>query len=162
MRQIRLIIKTGGGDPATGAPEGIHWHMNIGNKIDYVAAMRSARSFPTFTWKICRAGSRSTTLKTPLSARPDCKIFPHHMDCVDCHNRPTHIYVPPDQSVDQSLLAHRLDITSPSSSKKRNGSHWHLCDTDEAMHGLPAAYKVFTRASTPTRPGTNSWKFATP
>ena len=38
MRQIRMIIKTGGGDPATGAPEGIHWHMNIGNKIDYVAA----------------------------------------------------------------------------------------------------------------------------
>ncbi|HWS17565.1 MAG TPA: NapC/NirT family cytochrome c, partial [Candidatus Elarobacter sp.] len=38
MRQIRMIIKTGGGDPATGAPEGIHWHMNIANKIDYVAA----------------------------------------------------------------------------------------------------------------------------
>ena len=38
LRQVRLLIKTGGGDPATGAPEGIHWHMNIGNKIDYVAA----------------------------------------------------------------------------------------------------------------------------
>ena len=38
LRQIRMIIKTGGGDPATGAPEGIHWHMNIGNKIDYVEA----------------------------------------------------------------------------------------------------------------------------
>jgi hypothetical protein len=35
------------------------------------------------------------------------------MDCVDCHNRPTHIYVPPDLSVDQSLLAHRLDPALP-------------------------------------------------
>ena len=35
------------------------------------------------------------------------------MDCVDCHNRPTHIYVPPDLAVDQSLLARRLDPTLP-------------------------------------------------
>ena len=46
MRQIRLIIKTGGGDPATGAPEGIHWHMNIGNKIDYVAADEKRQIIP--------------------------------------------------------------------------------------------------------------------
>jgi len=30
-RQVRMLIKTGGGDPASGAPEGIHWHMNIAN-----------------------------------------------------------------------------------------------------------------------------------
>src|SRR5581483_7337980 len=35
------------------------------------------------------------------------------MDCIDCHNRPTHVYVPPDQAVDQSLLARRLDISVP-------------------------------------------------
>jgi len=32
---------------------------------------------------------------------------------VDCHNRPTHIYVPPDQAVDQSLLARRIDVSLP-------------------------------------------------
>ena len=42
-RQVRLLIKTGGGDPATGAPEGIHWHMNIANQIDYVAATTNGR-----------------------------------------------------------------------------------------------------------------------
>src|SRR5215470_6948225 len=36
-RQIRMLINTGGDDPATGAPEGIHWHMNIANEITYVA-----------------------------------------------------------------------------------------------------------------------------
>jgi hypothetical protein len=35
------------------------------------------------------------------------------MDCVDCHNRPTHIYVPPDQSVDQAMLARRIDASLP-------------------------------------------------
>jgi len=32
---------------------------------------------------------------------------------VDCHNRPTHVYVSPDQAVDQSLLARRLDVSLP-------------------------------------------------
>jgi hypothetical protein len=37
----------------------------------------------------------------------------HRMDCVDCHNRPTHVYIPPDQAVDQSFLARRLDSSLP-------------------------------------------------
>src|SRR4029079_17272025 len=41
------------------------------------------------------------------------KAEPHRMDCVDCHNRPAHIYVPPDLAVDQSLLAHRMDTSLP-------------------------------------------------
>jgi hypothetical protein len=35
------------------------------------------------------------------------------MDCIDCHNRPSHAYVPPDQAVDESLLAHKLDASLP-------------------------------------------------
>jgi hypothetical protein len=35
------------------------------------------------------------------------------MDCVDCHNRPTHIYEPPDRSVDGQLLAGGIDRTLP-------------------------------------------------
>src|SRR6185369_12790616 len=46
VRQIRMLIKTGGGDPATGAPEGIHWHMNIANKIEYVAADEKRQVIP--------------------------------------------------------------------------------------------------------------------
>ena len=45
-RQIRMLIKTGGGDPATGAPEGIHWHMNIANEITYVATDQQRQIIP--------------------------------------------------------------------------------------------------------------------
>jgi hypothetical protein len=48
-----------------------------------------------------------------LSKDQIAKSSRHHMDCVDCHNRPTHIYVPPDQSVDQALLARRIDSSLP-------------------------------------------------
>jgi len=114
LRQIRMIIKTGGGDPATGAPSGIHWHMNIGNKIDYVAADEKHQVIPyihveDMQGRVTEYYAKDSTLTKDQIAKAD----KHHMDCVDCHNRPTHIYVPPDQAVDQSLLAHRLDISLP-------------------------------------------------
>jgi nitrate/TMAO reductase-like tetraheme cytochrome c subunit len=114
LRQIRMIIKTGGGDPATGAPEGIHWHMNIGNKIEYVATDDARQTIPyvhveDLQGRVTEYYAKDSTLTKDQVA----KALRHHMDCVDCHNRPTHIYVPPDQSVDQSLLAHRIDISLP-------------------------------------------------
>jgi nitrate/TMAO reductase-like tetraheme cytochrome c subunit len=114
QRQIRMLIKTGGGDPATGAPEGIHWHMNIANKIDYVSADEKHQTIPYIhvedqQGRVTEYYAKDSTLsKDQIAQAPR-----HHMDCVDCHNRPTHIYVPPDQSVDQSLLARRLDSSLP-------------------------------------------------
>ena len=46
-RVIRLLIKTGGGDPSLGqAGEGIHWHMNIANKITYFATDEQRQVIP--------------------------------------------------------------------------------------------------------------------
>src|ERR1700756_4417770 len=114
LRQVRMLIKTGGGDPATGAPEGIHWHMNIANKIDYVSADEKHQIIPYIhvedqQGRITEYYAKDSTLtKGQIAKSPR-----HHMDCVDCHNRPTHIYVPPDQSVDQAMLAHRIDTSLP-------------------------------------------------
>ena len=114
FRQIRMLIKTGGGDPATGAPEGIHWHMNIGNKIDYVAADDKRQIIPYIHVEDLQGRVTEYFAKdSSLSKDQVTKSPRHHMDCVDCHNRPTHIYVPPDQSVDQALLAHRIDASLP-------------------------------------------------
>jgi len=35
------------------------------------------------------------------------------MDCVDCHNRPAHVYLPPDVAVNQAFVAGRLDVSLP-------------------------------------------------
>jgi len=35
------------------------------------------------------------------------------MDCVDCHNRPTHIYRAPDRELDAALLDRRIDPSLP-------------------------------------------------
>ena len=114
VRQIRMLIKTGGGDPATGAPEGIHWHMNISNKIDYVAADEKHQVIDYIHVEDMQGRVTEYYAKdSKLSKDQIAKATRHHMDCVDCHNRPTHIYVPPDQAVDQALLARRLDVSLP-------------------------------------------------
>ena len=113
-RQIRMLINTGGGDPATGAPSGIHWHMNISNEITYIARDKKRQDIP---WVQVRDMQGRVTVyqskDNPLKPEEIAKLPKRRMDCVDCHNRPTHIYVAPDRSVDEALLARRLDSSLP-------------------------------------------------
>jgi nitrate/TMAO reductase-like tetraheme cytochrome c subunit len=151
LRQIRMIIKTGGGDPATGAPEGIHWHMNIGNKIDYVASDDKRQVIPyihveNMQGRVTEYYAKESTLtKDQIAKAPR-----HHMDCVDCHNRPTHIYVPPDQSVDQSLVAHRIDISLPFIKQEAVTVLAAPYKTnDEAMRGIASGIQGFYESKYP-------------
>lgn len=112
--QIRMLLKTGGGDPSTGAPAGIHWHMNISNEITYIATDDKRQVIPYIHVKDMQGRITEYASKdTPLSKDQIEKLPRRRMDCVDCHNRPTHIYVPPDRAVDESLLAGRLDASLP-------------------------------------------------
>jgi nitrate/TMAO reductase-like tetraheme cytochrome c subunit len=151
VRQIRMIIKTGGGDPATGAPEGIHWHMNIGNKIDYVAADEKRQVIPYIhvedqQGRVTEYYAKDSTLtKDQISKTPR-----HHMDCVDCHNRPTHIYVSPDQSVDQAMLARRIDVSLPSVKQEAvTVLTAAYATTDAAMQGIAKGMEDFYETKYP-------------
>jgi hypothetical protein len=114
MRQTRMLINVGGGDQPNEKLAGIHWHMNIANEVTYVSMDRQRQEIPWVRIKD-RAGNvteyydRSRNLTTEqLNALPS-----RRMDCVDCHNRPAHIYVPPDRALDESLAAGRLDASLP-------------------------------------------------
>ncbi len=113
-RQIRMLLKTGGGDPSTGSPAGIHWHMNISNEITYIAGDDKRQAIPYIHVKDMQGRITEYMSKdSPLTKEQIEKLPRRRMDCVDCHNRPTHIYVPPDRAVDESLLAGRLDASLP-------------------------------------------------
>jgi hypothetical protein len=113
-RQIRMLINIGGAQPNTGLPSGIHWHMNIENRITYIATDPQRQVIP---WV------EATDLqgKTTLYVAKDANLKPGQvetatkrlMDCIDCHDRPSHIFTPPDRSVDDSLLAGRIDPSLP-------------------------------------------------
>ena len=113
---IDLLIRTGGGDPLTGQAHGIHWHMNIQNQIEYVARDEKrqdiawVRMTDRSTGRVVTYHNESDPLTTEqLAAAPV-----RNMDCMDCHNRPSHTYHSPDHAIDLTLLTDRVDLSLPS------------------------------------------------
>src|SRR5215475_8707544 len=43
---VRLLLNVGGGDPSRAPVCGIHWHMNIANKVEYIATDKDAETIP--------------------------------------------------------------------------------------------------------------------
>jgi len=113
-KEVRMLIKTGGGSPQAGQTSGIHWHMNIANEVTYIATDRQRQVIP---WvRVKDRNGVVTEYKSTESKLTDAQIATattRRMDCVDCHNRPTHIYRSPDRAVDTALLSGKIDRTLP-------------------------------------------------
>ncbi|HMO79865.1 MAG TPA: NapC/NirT family cytochrome c [Pyrinomonadaceae bacterium] len=114
LRQIRLMLKVGGGSPERGEIGGIHWHMNLDNEITYIAADERRQEIP---WVRMRTKDGEvieyTARGADLTAAAIDAAEKRTMDCIDCHNRPAHVYLSPNQAVDQALVAARLDVSLP-------------------------------------------------
>ena len=125
--------------------------MNIANKIDYVAADDKRQIVPyihveDLQGRVTEYYAKDSTLSKDQIA----KAPRHHMDCVDCHNRPTHIYVPPDQAVDQSLLARRLDVSLPAIKQEAVTVLTATYNTtDAAMQGIATGIQGFYESKYP-------------
>lgn len=114
LRQMRLLINVGGGDPSSGPVAGIHWHMNLANEVTFIATDKQRQVIPWIRVKDRKGNvTEYYDRSRPLSAEQIASAEKRRMDCIDCHNRPAHAYLPPDVAVDQSLSAGRLDPSLP-------------------------------------------------
>jgi nitrate/TMAO reductase-like tetraheme cytochrome c subunit len=114
-RVLRLLIKTGGGDPSLGqGAGGIHWHMNIANQMTYFATDEQRQVIPWVRVEDSQGNITDYATKDnpPTQAQID-QATKRKMDCIDCHNRPTHVFNPPDVSVDRSMFAGSIDPSLP-------------------------------------------------
>lgn len=99
-----LMLKVGGQE------HGIHWHVNPGVEIRY----RSDRSRETvYEIELTRADGSTTHFNGPESAPEGETGEWRTMDCVDCHNRPTHVYARPDEAVDEAIVDERIAADLP-------------------------------------------------
>jgi len=114
LRQTKMLLNVGGGSPASGQVAGIHWHMNIGNEVTFVATDEHRQTIP---WVRIKDRQGNVTefydRNRPLSDAEIQAAPKRLMDCIECHNRPAHVYQPPDQSVDQAFAAGKLDPSLP-------------------------------------------------
>jgi hypothetical protein len=111
---LDLLMKIGGGNLEKGPTTGIHWHMNIANEVEY-ATLNSKRQIIPWVKVKSSTGVERTYRSIDLDIPPDSleKSTKRRMDCIDCHNRPTHIYHQPARSVNQVMLQGGIDPGLP-------------------------------------------------
>ncbi len=100
-----MLLKTGGGSLDLGTHGGIHWwHIYSDNKIRYVASDERREEIIWVELTTPEGEVRVYTrdgddLPPPDEVEANARI----MDCIDCHNRPTHLFQTPAKSIDNVL-----------------------------------------------------------
>jgi nitrate/TMAO reductase-like tetraheme cytochrome c subunit len=96
-----LLLKTGGGNLDQGRHGGIHWwHIYSDNRIRYVPSDERRLGIKWVELTTADGEVRTYTRESeePLSEEEMAHV--RTMDCIDCHNRPTHLFEVPEKSVD--------------------------------------------------------------
>lgn len=111
---VTLLMKIGGGHQETGPTTGIHWHMNIANRVTYIAADTQKQVIPWVRAEDYQGNiTEYFSTLNPVSEEEIAEAKQYEMDCMDCHNRPTHVFYPPDESVNLWLSLGRIDAKLP-------------------------------------------------
>jgi len=108
---VRMLMHVGGGNPAHGPVGGIHYHMNVANKIQYVAADESRQSIPWVRATNKKGESIEYRVRSFTNKVDEASV--RTMDCIDCHNRPAHRYKSPDAAVNLALQLGSIDAGLP-------------------------------------------------
>ncbi len=135
---INLLVKIGGGNPRTGHLEGIHWHMIGTNKVEYIAADEKRQEIPWI--RLINASGDTIVYTDPDAEIPDLndpEVVVRNFDCMDCHNRPSHLFQPPAVALNQALSTGRISKELPYiRSKGLDLLNAEYADRTEAMASL--------------------------
>jgi len=104
---IQLKMKIGSEHTAMGLQEGIHWHINPDVHIDYVASDEKREYIPWVRYINQATGDTViyNDIYETLEANALDTLEMRTMDCLDCHNRPSHQFLPPQEFTDEMLAS---------------------------------------------------------
>ncbi|MBT8485907.1 MAG: cytochrome C [Phycisphaerales bacterium] len=107
-----LNMRVGGGDDADRVAHGIHWHVSNEHEVRYYATDRKREDI-VWIEQTSADGTRRVWTDPDRPVPPPDPADLRVMDCVDCHNRPTHVYLTPDEALDAALAHGRIDADIP-------------------------------------------------
>jgi hypothetical protein len=102
-----LLVHVGGRQGT--AAQGIHWHVDRGVRIRYLADDKREKIYEV---ELRAAGGKVSRYKMD-GVTPPAGAAWRVMDCVDCHNRPSHTFRLPEAEVDQAMADGRIDRGLP-------------------------------------------------
>lgn len=112
---IQLKMKTGPEHSSMGLSEGIHWHINPDIRIEYISDDDKRESIPWVRAVNLANGDtviyRDTNsfVEDSLIAAAEIRV----MDCIDCHNRPSHQYLSPREFTDLLIASGDISTSLP-------------------------------------------------
>jgi nitrate/TMAO reductase-like tetraheme cytochrome c subunit len=139
-----LLMKIGGGNKGVG----IHGtHLGPGVHIRYGHSDPQRQTIPWIEYN----GPDGKTVYRAAGAAADGKgLSIREMDCIDCHNRPSHSYKLPERAVDEAMFAGDLSASLPFARKKSvEILKKPYASRDAAAAQIPAAVTAFYRETYP-------------
>jgi len=112
---IRLKMKIGADHSALGLTEGIHWHINPDVLVEYIASDKRNEELPWVRYTNLKT-SESIVYQDEDNPVEDSLIVAKNirtMDCIDCHNRPSHSYRPPAFFVNDAITGGEIPHELP-------------------------------------------------
>jgi nitrate/TMAO reductase-like tetraheme cytochrome c subunit len=114
LHQMRMLVKIGGEKTTFLKGSGIHYHMLIANKVEYIATDEKRQEI---AWVRVSRGDGSVTefnnQDNLLSEEQREQNGVRIMDCMDCHNRPAHQFPTAMHSVNQALEEGSISLALP-------------------------------------------------
>ncbi|MFZ0391340.1 MAG: NapC/NirT family cytochrome c [Calditrichia bacterium] len=112
---IRLVMKIGAEHASLGLKEGIHWHINSDVKVEYAATDDQREEIAWVRYTNLQTGEvkvfedEYNTLEEGQLDTMEVRT----MDCIDCHNRPSHLYRPPSQFLNSAMVGNQIPPDLP-------------------------------------------------
>ncbi len=132
-----LLLHIGGGPYGVG----IHGkHLGEGVRVRYFASDEKRQTIP---WVEYTSGGKSTVYAASGTPQPDPSKI-RVMDCMDCHNRPTHTFELPERAVNRAMSAGNISPALPFAKKEsveilKQG----YSTSEDAATRIPAAFEAY-------------------
>ncbi len=139
--QTVLMMMVGGG-----GVRGIHGsHFGPGVSIRYASTDSTRQTIPWVEYR--NSNTNEVRSYAVEGAKPDAgKLLNYTMQCVDCHNRPTHTFQLPDRAVNRAMALGRIPVSLPFIKKKAlEALQVKYASSEEAGQKIPAAIRDYYR-----------------
>jgi hypothetical protein len=112
---ITMLVKTGGLERGRKMAGGIHWHTDRNIEVDYAARDTKRQDIPWVRVTNLATGKRTLYKSNTVTQGNDGQGTAgwRRMDCIDCHNHPSHTFNAPDYEIDRTIYTGLIDAGIP-------------------------------------------------
>ncbi len=107
----RMLLHVDTGRPG-GPRGGIHWHASENDRVEYYAADEKRQEIPWMRVTNVQSGEAKVFKVDTFKGEPPADKI-RTMDCIDCHNRPAHVFPTANDAVENAIALGTLSTKLP-------------------------------------------------